>query len=132
APVSPVRPGPDARRRTAKRLLDLGVASLTLLLAGPLMLVIAICILLDDGGPVFFSQTRAGHLDRPFRLLKFRTLRVGPHDPTDPLASATRGGRILRHLGLDELPQLVNVLRGEMSLVGPRPILPSETCLYDA
>jgi exopolysaccharide biosynthesis polyprenyl glycosylphosphotransferase len=120
-----------------KRAIDLSVAPLLLLLALPLFLLIAIVVKLEDRGPVFFSQLRAGRNGSPFRMFKFRTMRVdaeallesivslGELDPPmfkfadDP--RVTRIGRLLRRASLDELPQLWNVVRGDMSLVGPRP-----------
>lgn len=116
--------------RVAKRVLDIVVASLGLVLLAPLMLLLAALIRLDSPGPVIFHQERVGQGGRRFQILKFRTmvngcelLRDGPHKRPDD-ARVTRVGRLLRHTSLDELPQLINVLRGEMSLVGPRPELP--------
>jgi lipopolysaccharide/colanic/teichoic acid biosynthesis glycosyltransferase len=114
-----------------KRMLDLAGAGLLLLLAAPLLAVAGAAVWLDGGRPVLFRQVRAGRHGRPFTLLKLRTLRQGPHDPADPGRHATRVGRILRRWSLDELPQLWNVLRGEMSLVGPRPALPEQVARYD-
>ncbi len=120
----------------AKRIFDVAVASTVLLLTLPLWLEIALLIALDSPGPVLFRQVRAGRGGTPFTLLKFRTMRVGtPNLPTDQMtaqhgkSAITRVGGLLRRYSLDELPQLVNVLRGEMSLVGPRPALPSQTRL---
>ena len=109
-----------------KRLLDIvGAAALTVLLM-PVFALVAIAIKLDSRGPVFFVQRRYGFNQHTFRILKFRSMTVAEDDRT--LRSATRHdprvtriGRILRRTSLDELPQLLNVLRGEMSLVGPRP-----------
>lgn len=123
------RPPSHLSARRVKRLLDIGAALFLLVALAPLLVVIAALIWLDDGRPIFFSQLRAGQQGHPFRLYKFRTL---PPDspavvtPSDP----TRMGRLLRRWALDELPQLWNVLRGEMSLVGPRPILPEEASHY--
>jgi exopolysaccharide biosynthesis polyprenyl glycosylphosphotransferase len=131
----------------AKRAFDTLVSSIGLLLLAPLFLVIAVAVKLNSPGPVFFRQQRLGLQRRPFTLLKFRTMVAdaellladllthneadGPlfklrHDPR-----ITRVGRWLRRYSLDELPQLWNVLRGEMSLVGPRPPLPSEVAAYE-
>lgn len=109
-----------------KRAFDLVCSALGLLVLMPLFVVIAIAIKLNDAGPVFYRQTRVGRHNRDFRLFKFRSmymdadkkglLTVGGRDPR-----VTRVGYILRKYKLDELPQLINVLRGEMSLVGPRP-----------
>lgn len=114
-----------------KRTLDIGVAVVGLGLCLPLFLVIALLIRLDSPGPVFFLQPRAGYRGRLFLMVKFRTmtgggavrLNGGVHKMRDDLR-VTRVGRFLRALSLDELPQLLNVLRGDMSLVGPRPELP--------
>jgi lipopolysaccharide/colanic/teichoic acid biosynthesis glycosyltransferase len=118
-----------------KRTLDVGAAALGLVLLGPLFLVIALAIAIEDGGPVFFRQQRVGRGGELFRVWKFRTMRVDAertggqltvgHDPR-----ITRVGRWLRGGKLDELPQLVNVLRGEMSFVGPRPEVPRYVALY--
>ncbi len=139
----------DAPRSTQamKRGMDIVVSALALLLLSPLMLAIAIAILLDDGRPVFFRQRRAGRDGVPFRMVKFRTMVVNAEAllpelidlekleqpafkiPDDP--RVTRTGRFLRRTSLDELPQLFNVLRGTMSLVGPRPEEESVVALYD-
>ncbi len=119
----------------AKRLLDLAVATSLLLVLSPLLLVIAAGVALESGRPVLFRQRRVGRDRRPFTIFKFRTMRGRPlavagtprtlFDVPDPsLVTAT--GRLLRRTGLDELPQLINVLRGEMSLVGPRPFVAEE------
>jgi undecaprenyl phosphate N,N'-diacetylbacillosamine 1-phosphate transferase len=110
-----------------KERIDTYLSLLTLIAAAPLFALIAILIRADSPGPVFFRQTRAGRGGRPFTLLKFRTMRStadpygdSPQHGGDP--RVTRLGRLLRETSLDELPQLINVLRGEMSLVGPRPL----------
>ena len=134
----PAIEGPD---RVAKRVFDLVVGSLLLLLFSPLMLVAALAVRIDSPGPVLLRQSRIGEDGRPFHMLKFRTMRegaeadeqqlaqetgVGPpvfvKQPDDP--RITHVGRILRRLSIDELLQLFNVLKGDMSLVGPRPELP--------
>ena len=110
----------------AKRLLDVIGAAIGLGLLAPMYLLIAVSVLLTDGSPVLFRQIRVGRSGREFRLLKFRTMKErsdaesGSFDAGDT-SRVTRVGRWLRRLKLDELPQLWNVLRGEMSLVGPRP-----------
>ena len=102
-----------------KRALDITAAAALLLLLAPLMAGIALLVRLRLGRPVLFVQLRAGRGGRPFRILKFRSMRTGPGSDAERL---DRFGRLLRASGLDELPQLLNVLRGEMSLVGPRPL----------
>ena len=111
--------------RIAKRLMDLGVSAALLLLLALPMAVLALAIRLESPGPALFRQRRLGFNQGEFNMLKFRTMR---HDPGAPLIQArpdddrvTRIGRWLRRTRLDELPQLINVLCGEMSLVGPRP-----------
>lgn len=113
--------------RLAKRALDVAVAGCMLLAAAPILLAAAVGVRLSSPGPVLFRQTRVGPGGRPFEILKFRTMVV--NDDCDTAWSAaedqvTRVGRVLRRTSVDELPQLVNVLRGEMSLVGPRPERP--------
>lgn len=112
-----------------KRMLDVAFSALGLLLLSPLLALIALAIKLDSPGPVFFRQERIGRHGRSFRLFKFRTMRHGP--PPDSLQLTvgadrriTRTGQVLRRYKLDELPQLIDVLRGTMSLVGPRPEVP--------
>jgi lipopolysaccharide/colanic/teichoic acid biosynthesis glycosyltransferase len=119
-----------------KRGLDILAASVGLLLLAPLMGLIALAVKLDSHGGVFFAQRRVGRYGRPFKVLKFRTMvqdapkRGGAitagHDPR-----ITRVGRILRKTKLDELPQLWNVLKGEMSLVGPRPEVEAYVALWE-
>jgi lipopolysaccharide/colanic/teichoic acid biosynthesis glycosyltransferase len=101
------------RGRAAQRLFDVVGSAAGLIAFGPAMTVIAAAILVDDGGPVLFRQERVGQRRCRFAILKFRTMRDG---------RVTRVGRVLRATGLDELPQFVNILRGEMSAVGPRPL----------
>jgi lipopolysaccharide/colanic/teichoic acid biosynthesis glycosyltransferase len=109
-----------------KRIMDVGVASVVIILTSPLWLVIAILIQIDSKGPVFFRQLRPGLRGRPYKLIKFRTM-VEARDPAGTLLPdaerLTRIGCFLRSTSLDELPELINVLKGEMSLVGPRPLL---------
>jgi lipopolysaccharide/colanic/teichoic acid biosynthesis glycosyltransferase len=118
-----------------KRVLDIVGAVLGLVLFSPVLVIVAFLIWRQMGGPVLFTQMRPGLRGRPFRMIKFRTM----HDATDaagrPLADAerlTRLGRFLRGSSLDELPELWNVLKGEMSLVGPRPLLMEYLPLYSA
>lgn len=105
-----------------KRLFDVFGACLLLLGLLPLLGLVGVAILLTDGRPIFFTQVRAGRDGAPFRLYKFRTLQNGPKNPTRPLKYVTTLGAPLRRWAIDELPQLWNVLRGDMSLVGPRPV----------
>ncbi len=116
-----------------KRILDLWVSATALLLLWPLMLACAWAIRRDMGSPVLFRQTRPGLDGRPFELLKFRSMRDALGSDGQPLSDALRltplGAR-LRRWSLDELPQLINVLRGDMSLVGPRPLLMEYLPLY--
>ena len=143
--------------RLAKRLLDLTVAVPCLILAAPLLLVVAVAIRLTTPGPALFRQVRVGRYRRPFELCKFRTMYTGCPDgvhreyvtklltddqPPDGGQAGvfklknddriTPVGRLLRRTSIDELPQLINVIRGDMSLVGPRPALPWEAQLFDA
>ena len=105
--------------RWGKRAFDIAGALALLLLLAPLLALVALAVRVALGAPVLFRQQRAGRAGHPFTLLKFRSMREGPGDDA---ARLTRFGRALRASALDELPQLVNVLRGEMSLVGPRPL----------
>jgi lipopolysaccharide/colanic/teichoic acid biosynthesis glycosyltransferase len=113
-----------------KRSLDLMVASFALLLTAPLFPLIALLIALETRGPVFFRQVRVGEAGALFQIVKFRTMVNGAEDPGRAIWAqkddkrATRVGKILRKTRLDELPQLWTVLRGEMSLIGPRPERP--------
>jgi sugar transferase EpsL len=115
----------------SKRAMDIAVGLVLLGVSVPLLAVIALLIELDSPGPVLFRQLREGRCGRPFRIHKFRTMtdraeRQGPvMSMTDP--RVTRVGRFLRRFSLDELPQFVDVIRGQMSLVGPRPLLPGTT-----
>ncbi|WP_394297974.1 sugar transferase [Gordoniibacillus kamchatkensis] len=111
-----------------KRFIDLCVSLIAGALFLPIFLVICIAIKLDSKGPVFFKQKRVGVNDQLFWIYKFRTMRTDtPNLPThllaDPSQYITRVGRILRKTSLDEIPQILNIFRGEMSLVGPRPAL---------
>jgi lipopolysaccharide/colanic/teichoic acid biosynthesis glycosyltransferase len=122
--------------RAGKRWFDAGVSGLLLLLFSPVLLLSAILVRLSSPGPVFFTQARAGRGGHRFVIYKFRTMRGGRKpDPKElvPLdhAEITRIGWWLRRLKIDELPQLWNVLRGDMSLVGPRPTLPDQVEAYD-
>ena len=123
----------DGTAAVAKRLFDLLAAGLGLLLLAPLLLGLALWIRLDSPGPVFFRQERVGRHGRLFRIHKFRTMVHGAAGlPLTVGADAriTRAGRWLRARRLDELPQLIDVLQGTMSLVGPRPEVPRYVALY--
>jgi exopolysaccharide biosynthesis WecB/TagA/CpsF family protein len=140
-------PGVSAMMTAAgKRSLDLAVALAMLVVAAPIIAAIALAIKLDDGGPVFFRQVRVGDGGKPFNMLKFRSMAVNAEARRAALLALserdetcfkmkrdpriTRIGRVLRRLSLDELPQILNVLHGSMSLVGPRPALPEEAITY--
>ena len=130
-----------------KSVMDVTISALMLILLSPLLIAIAIAILIDSGRPVLFRQQRAGRDGRPFTMLKFRTMVADAEErlaelvdlekldepafkiPDDP--RVTRIGRVLRRSSLDELPQLINVLRGSMSLVGPRPEEEAVVAIYD-
>lgn len=148
----PVQSGTQPVGGLTKRCFDVVFAGISLLVFAPLMLLLAVIIHMHDKGPVFFRQTRIGHGGRTFQCLKFRTMVQDADNALnslldrDPAARAewtasqklkddprcTKLGRLMRRTSLDELPQLINVLRGEMSLVGPRPIVQSETRFYGA
>jgi len=119
----------------AKRAFDLFWVLLGLAVVWPLFVLIAFLIKLEDGGAVFFRQKRVGYHGRAFRIWKFRTMVVEAEERGKPLTVGrdpriTRVGRWLRKTNLDELPQLINVVKGEMSLVGPRPEVPRYVALY--
>lgn len=113
-----------------KRSMDIGIAALTIVLASPVMLLTGIAIKLDSRGPIFYQQVRLGKKEKPFEMIKFRSMRLDAEAGGEAGWSTarderrTRVGRVIRPLGIDELPQLVNVIRGDMSLVGPRPERP--------
>jgi O-antigen biosynthesis protein WbqP len=112
-----------------KRLLDIVSSATALVVLSPLMLVIAILVYLEDRGPVIFKQKRVGKDGALFNVLKFRSMPENIGDVESAKADGlpiTRIGRLIRRTNMDELPQLVNVLRGNMSLVGPRPPIPSQ------
>lgn len=122
--------------RTLKRPFDLVAALLLIVLLSPVLLLVAILAKLTSPGPVFFTQERAGKDGRNFRLVKFRTMRGDRKpDPKElvPLhhPDITGLGYVLRRFKIDELPQLFNVVKGDMSLVGPRPTLPDQVAAYD-
>ena len=140
--------------RLLKRSLDIGLSLVTLIVLSPVLLLVAVAVKVSSPGPVLFRQTRLGRSRETFTILKFRSMRVRPHSvhgTTQPTTDGTSGdsseplyklrkklaegdritgvGRLLRKSGLDELPQLFNVLRGDMSVVGPRPFVPHESLL---
>lgn len=136
-------------RGSAKRLFDVAGAAFGLLVLAPLLLAIALLVRLDSPGPIFFRQRRVGLNGHEFWMYKFRSMVVDAESQLDALKAKneveggvtfkivndprmTRIGRMLRKTSLDEFPQLFNVIRGEMSLVGPRPPLPKEVVLYSA
>ena len=126
------------RGHALNRALDIAGAGTVLLVTSPLIGLAALAVKLEDGGPVFYRQVRVGQGGRDFELLKLRTMVVGAETQGAGYAVVqsdsriTRAGRLLRRLSIDELPQLWNVLRGEMSLVGPRPTLRYQVDRYDA
>lgn len=134
--------------RILKRSIDLLIGGISTLLASPVILIVGVLIKLDSRGPIVLAQTRIGKGARPFTVYKFRSMRVDAEALRDSLEDLnesqgplfkmrrdpriTRVGRVIRKLSIDELPQLINVFKGEMSLVGPRPPLPSEVDLYES
>lgn len=138
--VVPALPWVRRVQLRVKRALDVSVSLLLLIAMCPLLLAIAAAIAASSRGPVLFRQARLGMHGAPFKILKFRTMVVGAPDVRNVDGSTFSGardpritpiGRFLRKTSLDELPQLVNVLRGEMSLVGPRPDLVSQVSAYE-
>jgi lipopolysaccharide/colanic/teichoic acid biosynthesis glycosyltransferase len=118
-----------------QRCFDTACAAAGLVLLAPVLAGIALVIMLDDGLPVFFTQTRVGRKGKPFRIWKFRTMRSGSHGSVITAAGdgrITKAGARLRTYKLDELPQLFNVFKGDMSLVGPRPEVPEHVRVEDA
>lgn len=145
---APLSPGSKkSAQRVLKRVIDIVVGAGACLIAIPLSVVIAALIKLDSKGPVIFAADRVGEGGRVFRLYKFRSMVPDAHEQLDQLTHLNQGGKymikiaddprvtqvggLLRKYSLDEIPQLWNVLRGDMSLVGPRPQAPSEVALYD-
>jgi exopolysaccharide biosynthesis polyprenyl glycosylphosphotransferase len=137
--------GLGAFAKLLKRSLDVAVSALALLLLSPFLALVALAIFVDSPGPIFFRQPRVGAADREFQIFKFRTMVAEAEELKDAVEHmsfhavqddrmfkiaddprVTRVGRLLRRTSVDELPQLINVLRGEMSLVGPRPLIPAE------
>jgi len=114
-----------------RRLVDIVVAGVAALVLAPVAVLVAMLIRWQLGSPVLFRQRRSGLKGRQFTILKFRTMREARHDAETDLDRDTPLGRRLRAASLDELPQLFNVLRGDMSLIGPRPTLPEQVEHYD-
>ena len=142
-------PALTSHQALGKRAFDVAISSVALMVLAPFLTILAILVKLDSHGPFLFVQTRVGLNGRPFHMLKFRTMRAGAHAeqasvahlnasddarlfkiPDDP--RVTRFGRVVRRWSIDELPQLVNVLTGDMSLVGPRPFFESDLDDYEA
>ncbi len=133
--------------RLVKRVMDIIVSTIALLITSPLLAVVTLLVRLDSPGPIFFRQTRIGRHGQPFTVYKFRTMRIGAEEELPALADLndvkgitfkirqdprrTRVGGVLRRWSIDELPQFFNVLRGDMSVIGPRPPLPSEVERYE-
>jgi lipopolysaccharide/colanic/teichoic acid biosynthesis glycosyltransferase len=123
--------------RVGKRCLDAACSAIGIVFLTPLFAFVAMAVKLSSAGPVFFRQVRTGQFEKPFRIFKFRTMRIGePEGPGALLTAAgdcriTRVGAWLRKTKIDELPQLFNVLLGQMSLVGPRPEVPRYTAKFD-
>ena len=118
-----------------KRLFDIVASLAALVLLSPFLLGTALAVALDSGRPVLFRQTRVGRHGHPFGMLKFRSMvqnaaSIGPYFTSADDPRITRVGRFIRRTSLDELPQLLNVLKGDMSLVGPRPDVPAQQSLY--
>ena len=127
----------DSLRFVFKRIFDVIAAVMGLVILSPLLLLIGISIRLFDGGPVFYRQTRVGRYGQTFEVYKFRTMTVSQDEDAPQITAAndqriTKIGRHLRHHKLDELPQLLNVMLGEMSIVGPRPEVPQFVERYPA
>lgn len=121
---------PSLEQRSLKRMLDITVSSIALLILWPIFILVAIVVKLDSAGPMLYSQIRSGRDERKFKVYKFRTMRQDAEEITGPVLALdndpriTKVGRLLRATRLDELPQLINVLVGDMSIVGPRPERP--------
>jgi exopolysaccharide biosynthesis polyprenyl glycosylphosphotransferase len=138
---------PRPYQRSIKRLFDIFASAAALVILSPLFVAVAVLVKLTSRGPIFFRQARVGLHGRPFNMFKFRTMVVNAEHLRDQLADkneqtgpvfkirndprVTSVGRVLRKHSIDELPQLINVLRGDMSVVGPRPPLPKEVALYE-
>lgn len=119
--------------RFVKRLLDCFLSTITLIFVSPIMLIVAVLVRIKLGSPVLFSQERPGRNERLFKIYKFRTM-TNAHDENGQLLSdadrLTKFGKILRSTSLDELPELFNIIKGDMAIVGPRPLLPQYLPYY--
>jgi exopolysaccharide biosynthesis polyprenyl glycosylphosphotransferase len=147
-PMLGVKLQPSRGQRMAKAVMDRALGASLLLIASPAILLGMLAVRLDSAGPAIFRQVRIGRDGRPFTMFKLRTMSVDAEQRRDSLLEASTGagplfkmeadpritsvGRVLRRFSLDELPQLWNVVRGDMSLVGPRPPLASEVATYDS
>lgn len=131
---SRIRVGGSALYPAAKRTLDVVASAAGLIILSPVIAAVMAVLLISSGRPVIFCQVRPGMEGRPFRAYKFRTMRPASEDaePQPDAARLTAFGKFLRSTSIDELPGLLNVLRGDMSLVGPRPLLMEYLPLYDA
>lgn len=124
-------------RRYIKRILDIIISIVGLMVLSPFFLILAILIKLDDGGPVFFRQKRFGIGRKPFSLYKFRSMKISApaNCPTEALDNPdfwiTKTGKWMRKTSLDELPQILNIIKGDMSIIGPRPVVMAEEALID-
>lgn len=125
-----------AARSIRKRVFDVCVATLALILAAPIMLLVYLLLLFDGGGPAIIAQPRTGLAGRDIHIFKFRTQNPAcadiPGEDSNPLRETNRLGRFLRHTGIDQLPQLINVLAGDMSIVGPHPHPPNHEQYFAA
>lgn len=132
--------------RVCKRIFDIIASVIGLIILSPIFFIVAVAIKLDDGGPIFYDQIRVGRNGKKFKMFKFRSMRVNAEDEIEKLQKhsevdgamfkmrndprVTRVGRFIRKTSIDEFPQLINVLIGQMSIVGPRPPLPREVKNY--
>jgi lipopolysaccharide/colanic/teichoic acid biosynthesis glycosyltransferase len=121
--------------RGGKRIVDFVAAALIAVFTAPIHVLCAAAVGVTSGRPVYFAQERVGRGGKVFKLIKFRTMKVGTHEASGGYPTAamvTPVGRVLRKTSLDELPQLLNIIKGDMSLVGPRPALPEQAHRYSA
>ena len=120
--------GKKMYKKYVKRVIDIFVAAIVLIITLPISLIVAVIIKIDSKGPAIFSQERTGYKGKIFKVYKFRTMKVETHDKNGKELThderCTKVGNVIRKLSIDELPQLLNVLKGEMSLIGPRPWIP--------